>query len=1056
MRCFMISAALVCCAVTAPAAELMDWENPQITAEGTEAPHATMRVYPSAEGALAGGESPWERSLNGPWKFHWVPKPADRPRDFYRGDFDDRAWKTIPVPSNIEVQGYGVPIYVNIPYPWKPVDPPRIPHDNNPVGSYRRTFEVPAEWAGRQVYLSFDGVNSFFYAWLNGQRLGLSKDSRTPAEFNITRFLKPGKNLLAVEVYRWNDGSYLEDQDFWRLSGIFRDVSLRSAETLHVRDFEVGATLDDQYRDGQLKIVAKVRNLGKEEVRALVEASLLDASGTEVIRLLPHSGRVGAGAEISLTWAPVRIAAPRQWSAEHPNLYKLLLTLKDGAGRRVEATAVNVGFRRVEIKGGLLLVNGKRVLLKGVNRHEHDPDTGQYVTPESMLRDIRIMKQHNVNAVRTCHYPNASAWYDLCDRYGIYLIDEANVESHGMGYGDQTLARRPEWLKAHMDRTQRMVERDKNHPSVIIWSLGNEAGDGPNFEATSAWIHQRDSSRPVQYERAEERPHTDIVCPMYARPQAMAAYAARPQRRPYIQCEYAHAMGNSSGNLPEYWELFYTRPQLQGAFVWDWVDQGFRKPIPAADKPNWTGRDWFWAYGGDYGPPGTPSDDNFCCNGLVTPDRKPHPGLNEVKWCYQYVRCRAVDLKAGEIEVANWYDFTNLKDIVDGRWRVRAEDTTLAEGLLPVLDVEPHGKTTVRVPLPAIEPIVGMEYWLDLSFQLKSDQPWASAGHPVAWDEFPLPLETKSLRARQEAGKPLVLERDQRSIRIRGEKFSLSIDARQGLLASLKQGQVELLAGPLHPHFWRAPTDNDRGNAMPKRCAVWRDAHQSWKAEAVDARQVGPQQIDVAVRARLASVDCRYDLAYSIFDDGRVVVEASFEPRKKDLPELPRFGMQLAMPEGFEQLTWYGRGPWETYCDRASAPINIFTGKVADQFFKDYSEPGESGNKVDVRWAALANAQGVGLLAAGMPLLSVNALHHRTADLEGPKHPFQIPWRPEVTVNLDLKQMGVGGDDSWGAKPHDPYRLFPKPLRYRFTLRPFSAADGPLKDLARTIRTTGR
>ncbi len=620
------------------AAQPNDWENPQLLAIGTERPHATMTVYADAESAAAGDreKSPYRLSLNGPWRFHWVGKPADRPRDFFQLDFNDRAWSTIPVPSNIEMQGYGVPIYVNIPYPWERPNPPHIPHDNNPVGSYRRTFTVPASWANREVFLHFDGVNSFFYLWINGRKVGLSKGSRTPAEFNITRYLRPGENLLAAEVYRWNDGSYLEDQDFWRLSGIFRDVYLWSSDRLHVRDFEVLPTLDAQCRDARLKLTAQVRNLGDKETRFTLEAVLLDNAGRPLVRLPLQAARAPAGGEVAVRLdAPV--AGPRKWSAEDPYLYRLLLTLRRASGELVEVIPSNVGFRKVEIKDGLLLVNNRRVLFKGVNRHEFDPDTGQYVSVESMLRDIRLMKQHNINAVRTCHYPNAPAWYDLCDRYGIYLIGEANLESHGMGYGAASLAKKPEWLAAHMDRTQRMVERDKNHPSVIIWSLGNEAGDGPNFEATSAWIKHRDPTRPVHYERAEMRPHTDIVCPMYARPKNVAAYAEKHQARPYILCEYAHAMGNSTGNLAEYWDLFYTRPQLQGAFVWDWVDQGLRKAIPADARARYRGPQGstppttFWAYGGDFGPPGTPSDDNFCCNGLVSPDRRPHPASTRSK-----------------------------------------------------------------------------------------------------------------------------------------------------------------------------------------------------------------------------------------------------------------------------------------------------------------------------------------------------------------------------------------------------------------------------------------
>jgi len=1045
---FVCSLVLLAAVVSAQA-EVNDWENPQITAVGTEPPHATMMIYPDAASAAAGDrtKSPYWLSLHGAWKFHWVARPADRPLDFYKPDFDDSPWRTIPVPSNIEVQGYGVPIYVNIQYPWGKPNPPNIPHDNNPVGSYRRHFTVPPQWAGREVYLHFDGVNSFFYLWINGQKVGLSKDSRTPAEFNITRYLKPGENLLAAEVYRWNDGSYLEDQDFWRLSGIFRDVYLWSTAPLHIRDFEVLADLDDQYRDGQLKIAAQVRNSGGKEAAISVEAVLLDESGEPAVKIPSGFAKVPASGETAVKFqCPVK--NPQKWSAEHPHLYKLLLTLKGPQGDVLEVIPCNVGFRKVEIKDGLLLLSGQRILIKGVNRHEFDPDTGQYLTAESMIRDIRLMKQHNVNAVRTCHYPNAPAWYDLCDRYGIYLVDEANIESHGMGYGAESLAKKPAWLAAHLDRTRRMVERDKNHPAVIIWSLGNEAGDGPNFEATYAWIKKRDATRPVQYEQAGTRAHTDIVCPMYAPPQNMAGYAAKPQTRPYIQCEYAHAMGNSTGNFSEYWDLFYSKPQLQGAFIWDWVDQGLRKAIRPVEAAKGT----FWAYGGDYGPPGTPSDDNFCCNGLVSPDRRPHPGINQVKKSYQYIWCKPVALEKGEIQVTNWYDFTVISDIAAGHWRLRADDQVIQEGPLPDLDLKPHESRTIKVPLKPFTPEPGAEYWLDIVFRLKKDAPWASAGHEVAWEQFKVAQSLAQPAVKFAGLPPLKLARSDTAATVTGKNFTVGIDTAQGLITSLKYKDTELIHQPLRPHFWRAPTDNDRGNGMPNRCGIWRNAHRNWQVQGVKVDQVGPQHVRCAVRAALPDVDAQYELTYDILGDGRIGVDAKFTPGQKKLPELPRFGMQMALPPGFETLTWYGRGPYETYCDRSDAWINVFSGKVAEQFFADYTEPGESGNKVDVRWVALTNQDGVGLLAAGLPLLSINALHYATADLEGPKHPYEIPYRDFVTLNLDLVQMGVGGDNSWGATPHEQYRLMPKPYGYRFCLMPFSQADGSPKQLARQCR----
>jgi beta-galactosidase len=618
--------------------------------------------------------------------------------------------------------------------------------------------------------------------------------------------------------------------------------------------------------------------------------------------------------------------------------------------------------------------------------------------------------------------------------------------------------------------------------------LGNEAGNGPNFEATYAWIKGRDSTRPVQYERAEMQANTDIFCPMYARPNDMARYAEKHQTRPYIQCEYAHSMGNSTGNFREYWDLFYSKPQLQGGFIWDWVDQGIRTPIPKELGPD--GRrpinplgemrtaappkDTYYAFGGDFGPLHTPTDDNFCCNGLVSPDRRPHPGINQVKKSYQYLQFKPASLEKGEFEVTNWYDFTNVRDIVDGFWRLRAEDEVVQEGRLPELDLAPHQTQTITAPFTPITPKPGVEYWLDIVFRLNKDTSWASAGHELAWEQFKLPFAAASSAtqttvaqttasqadASQTADKQLSslptlkLTNDDAKATIVGKDFVISIDRKQGFLDSLKYQGVELIQEPLRPDFWRAPIDNDRGNKMPERCAVWHNASRSWKVSKGSVTQTNPQQVDVLIQAEVSDVASQYELAYTIYGDGRIVVDAKFTPGEKKLPELPRFGMQMAMPQGFNTITWYGRGPWETYCDRNDAWVNRFQGKVGDQFFNDYVEPGESGNKVEVRWATLTNDAGVGLLAVGLPLLSVNASHYTAEAIEHAHHPYEIKRSDCVVVNLDLTQMGLGGDDSWGALPHDPYRLMPKPYAYRFCLRPFSKQDGEPKTLAGQCRLT--
>ena len=1036
-----------------------DWENPRLTGINNLTPHAVMTICPDVKTAMnirytANAErvkSPFYRSLNGEWKYHYSKTPAQRVPNFWKPDFDDSSWATIPVPSNVEMHGHGIPIYVNSRYPWawhgvRP-SPPVVPEDdpNDTVNSYRRTFSIPRQWEGRRVLITFDGVNSFFYLWVNGQKVGMGKDSRTPVEFDITPFLKPGKNLFAVENFRWCDGSYLEDQDFWRLSGIFRDVYLWSPPDLHIRDFEVKTALDTEYRDADFKLDVKVQNAGKNESAVTVAGELLDPAGKSVCKpVIELNAPAGGETEASISTS---VPNPLKWTAETPSLYRLLLSLKDGSGKTLEVIPVNVGFRKVEIRDGNLLVNGQRILVKGVNRHEIDPDLGEAISVTSMIKDLQLMKQNNINTVRCCHYPNQPAWYDLCDRYGIYLIDEADIESHGMGYGRRTLARDPAYADAHMNRTVRMVERDKNHPSIIIWSLGNEAGDGPNFEATSKWIHERDPSRPVQYEQARERPHTDIVCPMYASVEHLKRYSSRPQTRPLIMCEYEHAMGNSSGNMWDYWNLIYNSPYLQGASIWDWVDQGLRKPLPSGKK-DVHGREYFWAFGGDYGPPDTPSDQNFCCNGLVTPDRKPHPGLNEVKHVYQYVHCKPVDLAARTVEVKNWYDFLNLKDIASVDWRVTGDGKEIQHGSMPAPDLAPHATTQLQVPVKAFDPQPGVEYFLELSFRLNQDELWARKGHELAWDQFKLPDAAASPALITEGSGPLQVYRSDFLARVTGRNFLAAFDTHTGGLISLNYKGVELIKSPLRPDFWRAPTDNDRGRNADKSQGIWRKAHEDAQVTGFDVKQSGPDRVTVTVAENLPKVSAKWQTTYTILGGGDILIDAVFSPGNTNLPKIPRVGMQMVMPAGFERIAWLGPGPYETYCDRSDARVGRYSGTVRDQFYWDYVEPGESGNKVDVRWVALTNRKGIGLLAVGQPLLSVNALHYTTDDLQSAEHPYQLPVRDIVVLNLDWKQEGLGADNSWGAWPHEQFLIPCQEYEYRFRLRPIDKRDD-CEELAR-------
>jgi len=1128
--------------------QLNDWENPQVVGRNKEPAHTTAIPFADVPSALRGerSDSPYFMLLNGDWRFHWSPNPGTAPEDFYREDFDDSSWDTIAVPGNWQVQGYGVPRYLSADYAFDITHLPRVQEDTNEVGSYRTTFTIPEEWRGRQVFIHFDGVDSAFYLWINGQMVGYSQDSRLPAEFNITPYIRPGENLLAVRVYRWSDGSYLEDQDMWFLSGIFRDVYLFSTPTVHIRDFWVRTELDADYRDAVLRLRVNVRNYGERDVAGCtLEMALFGEDrrvGESAIEIA-----VGAGSEVVLELEQA-VANPRKWSAEEPNLYTLLLTLKDRRGRVLEVQRCNVGFRQVEIRGGKILVNGVPVYFRGVNRHEHDPDRGHAVTVDSMLQDILLMKRFNINAVRTCHYPDDPRWYDLCDRYGIYLIDEANIESHGVW---DRLTKDPEWKTAFMERGTRMVERDKNHPSVIIWSLGNESGYGPNHVVLAEWIHAHDPTRPVHYESAtsfrvyrgpDTAPEIDILSTMYPKVDDLARMAQVPgETRPLIMCEYAHAMGNSPGNLKEYWEVIESYPRLAGGFIWDWVDQGIRR--------NTDGVEWF-AYGGDFGD--EPNSGSFCINGLIFPDRTIHPSLWEVKKVYQPVRVVPVDLPAGKVEVINRYAFSDLSRL-DVTWTLSADDQVLQTGQLPRLHTPAGSREIVTVPLekPPLQP--GVEYWLTLSFTLAEDTPWAEKGHEVAWEQFKLPFnapppptlpvsEMPALRLTDSAGQAV----------IEGDGFRLVFDKETGTIASFRYGEHELIARGPRLNVWRAPTENDLNTWGDERAALrWRQVGLDQLQEritGVEVVQLMPQVVRLNARSlstvredavlpeppgieeqlsalaqglhwllseeqfqalclrlnctdlsegdkqaqtralvnrfaaeerlfdlfkavhdllvesnlpvpdqireivaagrievkperkRPARFECEY--TYTIYGSGDIVLETHVAP-DVDVPFLPRLGLQMQLPGGYEQFTWYGRGPHENYVDRKEgARVGVYSGTVDEQYVP-YIVPEENGNKTEVRWVSLTNADGVGLLAVGMPTMEVSAHHYTTEDLTQARHTYELVRREEITLNLDYAQSGLGSA-SCGPGRLEKYQLKPEEVRYRVRLRPFSAAESPM------------
>jgi beta-galactosidase len=1024
---------------TPGASSAPDWENQQVLQRNREAPHASLMPFPSIEEAQAAKgreDSPFYLSLAGDWAFHWAPDPDHRPAGFQAPGFDAGGWETIPVPSNWQLRGYGVPLYTNVTYPFQK-DPPRVtsepPADytsfaqRDPVGSYRRTFTVPEGWRGRKIFLTFDGVDSAFYVWINGREVGYSQGSRTPAEFLVSPYLVPGENLLAVEVYRYSDGSYLEDQDFWRLSGIFRDVYLSARGELLIRDYRVRTHLDASYRDATLEVVARIRNLGRTAAGE-VELQLRNPRGELVIA--PSQGRfeAPAGAEAAASFL-VHVPDPETWSAETPDLYQLLLVLRDASETVVEVIPGAVGFREVEIRGGQLLVNGKAVLLKGVNRHEHDPVTGHAVTRESVLGDIVLMKRHNINAVRTSHYPNLPAFYDLCDRYGLYVIDEANVETHDFGTNRQNrLANDPSWKMAHLDRVQRMVERDKNHPSVIIWSLGNESGDGPNLEAGHDWIHRNDPTRPVHYEGSSSEAGlgtaSDFNSYMYARIWDFEKLIARAPQKPFILCEYDHAMGNSVGNLQDYWDAFARFPQAQGGFIWDFVDQGIWAKGPGGER--------FLAYGGDFGD--VPNDGNFCLNGLVGADRRPNPSLYEVKKVYESVAVEPVDLSRGQLRIHNRFFFTNL-DRFAAQWQVTEDGHLLQQGSLGRLGVAPSSSTEVRVPFGPITPKPGSEYLLLVSFVLAEATPWAEPGHEIAWSQMVLPEKAAAEEGPSRPAGHVRAKATPEAIELEASGIRLLIDRRTGDLLRYGLDGHDLLAAPLRPNTWRVPNDNQYRNGFEDRYALWREAVSQRRVVSVDLEASDSQAARVIARSELPAGQADYTLTYTFRADGRLELQVELVPRG-ELQALPRLGHRLAVPAAVNEVTWYGRGPQETYWDRKTgAKIALFHGPVEGLAFA-YARPQQNGNRTDIRWVSLADPAGYGLRFVGAPVLEFTARPYTMEDLAKATHAYQLPRRAQNEVLVDFRQMGIGGDDSWGARVHDEYTIPARPYSYTIAIEP--------------------
>ncbi len=1041
------------------AQQVPDWENPKLTGINNEPPHASFLPFDDEASALKNDWSatPYSILLNGTWKIRMADNPDGRIPDFFKAGYNVTDWNDIQIPATFEVHGYSYPIYVNQPYEFEHLmepDPPHVPADSNPVFMLRRDFKVPASWNGRQIFLRFNAVKSFFYAYVNGEMVGMGKDGKTPVEFNITNIVKTGNNTLAVEVFRWSDGSYLECQDMWRMSGINRDVFIYSTPDVRIRDFFVTGKLTDNYMDGEFSVVVDLQNMSDTDIGCrmpdarklktnagywMLDAGLFESKDSkEPIFRKSIQVEVPANGEKSYTITE-KVFNPRKWSAELPNLYHVVLTLTDEQGNIIMSTGSRMGFRTSEVKNGQFLVNGIPVLLKGVNRHETDPVTGHVMTKERMLQDIQLMKEANINTVRTCHYPDDPYWYELCDEYGLYVIDEANIESHGMGYDpDHTLGNNPDWLEAHLNRTERMVERDKNHPSVVIWSLGNEAGNGSNFVATYEWIKQRDPSRPVWYERAQQSYNTDIFCPMYAGIDYLKRYGFTKQLRPLIMCEYAHAMGNSTGNLQDYWDVIETYPQLQGGCIWDWVDQSLVRSGTGTSMGDLAGRPY--TYGGDYGPANVPSDQNFLDNGIIFPDRSVHPGYWEVKKVYQYVKLKLDDPNTPSVSLSNNYAFYDLEN-TEVFWEIQGDGQTVLRGVFLPFKLNPGEKKVLTIPANPLIKQPDVEYMLNLFVKTTKPMGLLNKDFIIASEQFPLDSFSSGMPEYPSGLKPLELNESASGINIRGEDFEVVFDLMSGEMRSFEYKNTQLIKqGPV-PNFRRAPTDNDIGNRLYKRCGEWFEASANRRLEEISTSTLSPDQIEVSVVYSLPSVASTEIIRYEIRSTGEIVITASLIPGEKKLPELPRFGLNLQLPVNMNHATWFGRGPWENYQDRYSSAFVGRYSATVDELYTPYIRPQENGYRTDVRWVEFTGKEKVGLIFSGSPLICFSALPFTFDDLasyeRGIKHTWDLKKRDFVDVNIDYKQMGVGGDDSWGAWTYPTYRLPAKEYTFSFSMKPF-------------------
>lgn len=988
-------------------------------------------AYPSTADALNGNPADASNymTLNGMWRFNWVADADQRPTDFFRPGFNDAGWDSIPVPGNWEIHGYGDPLYVNIGYAWRndfPNNPPTVPVKKNHVGSYRKTVTIPDNWRGKEVIAHLGSVTSNVYLWVNGKFVGYSEDSKLEPEFNITPYLRPGENEIAMQVFRWCDGSYFEDQDFFRLSGVARDSYLFAREKgTGLRDIRVTPDLVNNYTDGILNVDLKLQG------NPTVDLSLLAPDGKEVA-----SAKVSGSGNKLVT---LDVANPLKWTAETPDLYRLVASVKKG-GKEIEATTVNVGFRKVEIKGAQLLVNGQPVLIKGVDRHELDPDGGYVVSPERMEQDIRIMKENNINAIRTSHYPDDPYLYDLADKYGLYIVAEANLESHGMGYGEKSLAKFPEFEQTHLERNERNVARNFNHPSVIIWSLGNEAGDGVNFTAAYRLVKSLDPSRPVQYERAGLGDNTDIFCPMYVSQAASAEYAKRPDiTKPLIQCEYAHAMGNSGGGFKEYWDTIRAYPSYQGGFIWDFVDQSLRKK----------GKDgvMVYGYGGDWNPYDA-TDNNFCDNGLISPDRVPNPHMDETAYFYQNIWTELPDPAARKVMVKNENFFIPLSNY-RMKWTLMADGLPVESGIIDNLDVAPQATAPVEIPFDLSAVAEGSEVFLNVEYLTKKADGMLPAGHVAARQQLPVAAGASSFSdiANIEinnlpASLPTVNDSNSERLIVSGYGFNIEWDKTTGMISRWTNGQLEMIepGQEIRPSFWRAGTDNDYGASLPERRKVWRDPQLVLKAlgSAIDTDGLAA----ITARYEIPAVKSELVMTYKVNNAGQILLTQELTPADNaEAPELMRFGVEVPLVAAIDYSTYYGRGPIENYIDRkSSAFVGQYTQTAAQQPYM-YIRPQETGTKSDMRWWNQTTIGGKGIRITSPELFYASATNYTTASLDDgdtkhQRHSQEVEPVDYTILRVDAFHTGLGGIDSWGAIPLPQHRIPFGPMSMTLLLTP--------------------